>query len=248
MRTKHRIITLLTAFALMICMTMSVSAQDYSETGTCTFNGSSLETSFSDGDLVDAISNLEPGDSLEYLITYKNDSSDTTYWYMLSEVVKTLEESQDIAKNGGYTFVLKNIGPGDEETTYFDNSEVGGDTVVANLEGLKQATNATQDYFFIQRLAPGEKGKTYLKVAFDGETQANAYNDTVGTLKIAYAVETKVEGKTEKGKNKVIYENNPRTGDQTDLLKYVLLMTAALILAILAFILRRRDKRREGDA
>lgn len=248
MRNKHRIITLLTAFVMMLFMTVSVSAEQYTDTGTCTFDGSSLNASFKDGDLVDSLSILEPGDSLEYTITYKNESNETTYWYLANEVLQTLEDGKDAATNGGYTYVLQDISSNGKTETYFDNSEVGGETVVANLEGLKQATNATSEYFFIKKLAAGDWGQTYLKVVFDGETQANAYNDTLGRLKISYAVEKVLPNKVEKEKDKVIYENSPRTGDAFDMMKYILLMTAALILAIIAFILRRRDKRRDGVA
>ena len=238
MKQRNKIMILLLSAVLVLFMSVPAFAvNNVLDPGTCDFDGESLDASFDNGTLLDEISGLEPGDSLEYTITYKNSSDETVEYYMLAKTLQTLEDSQDAAKNGGYTFVLKDSGP-NGETVLFDNSKVGGDTTIVNLKGLKQATNATQEYFFIHELKPGEIGQTYLKVALDEETQANAYMDTVGKLKVAYAVEIPGSGKN--------YENNPKTGDPSDLLKYILMMTVAVLIALLAFVSWRRD-RKDGE-
>ena len=244
MKYRNRIITLLVGMTMLLFMSVPAFAAEYTlDSGECDFDGEQLTANFDGGDLVDSISTLEPGDSLELTVKYSNSSDKTVDYYMSATTLQTLEESKDAAKNGGYRFVLKDSGP-NGETVLFDNSEVGGDTVIAGLEGLKQATNATQSYFFIHKLAPGQKGQTYLRVEFEEETQANDYMDTVGKLRLSYAAEIDTSGGNN-GNNKT-YENNPRTGDSSDLLKYLMMMTAALLIGILAFISRRKD-RKDGD-
>jgi len=229
---------------MMVFMAVPAFAVNYPlDDGTCSFDGESLNASFDDGSLVDRIAGLEPGDSLEYTVTYSNDSDVTVDYYMLAKTLQTLEESKDVAENGGYRFVLKDTGP-NGETVLFDNSKVGGDTIIANLEGLQQATNATQEYFHINQLKPGQQAKTYLRVEFEEETQANDYMDTIGDLRVAYAVE--LAPKQGNPPDKKIYEHNPRTGDTTSLLKYILMMTAAVLVGLLAFISWRKD-RKEGE-
>ena len=243
MKYRNRIITLLTGMTMLLFMSVPAFAVEYTlDGGTCVFDGEQLTSSFSEGDLIDPSSNLEPGDALEFTVSYENDSDKTVDYYMSATTLQTLEESKDAAENGGYRFVLKDSGP-NGETVLFDNSNVGGDTVIANLEGLKQATNATKDYFHIHQLKPGQKGQTYLRIEFEEETQANDYMDTVGKLKLSYAVETAATGG---GGGNNTYENNPKTGDASDLLKYILMMTAALLIGLLAIISLRKD-RKDGD-
>lgn len=246
MKHRNRICILLTCAALMLFMAVPAFAVNYPlNDGTCVFDGDSLNANYDDGTLVDRIAGLEPGDSLEYTVTYSNDSDVTVDYYMLAKTLQTLEQSKDVAENGGYRFVLKDIGP-NGETVLFDNSKVGGDTVIANLKGLQQATNATQEYFHINQLKPGQSAKTYLRVEFEEETQANDYMDTIGDLRIAYAVELPpTKGDVP---DKKTYENHPKTGDTTDILKYILMMTAAVLVGLLAFISWRKDRKEDEKA
>ena len=109
------------------------------------------------------------------------------------------------------------------------------------MEGLHQATNATEEWFFIQKLKQGQKAYTELYVKFDGESEVNDYMDTYGKLEVAYAVEL-----DKAGKHKKTTSSSTRTGDTTNLLWPMLLMTAALLTAILTLLSRRKD-RKEGD-
>ena len=247
MKHRNKILILLTCAALMLFMAVPAFAVNYKlDDGTCEFDGDSLNANFDNGTLVDRIAGLEPGDSLEYTVTYSNDADVTVDYYMLAKTLQTLEESKDVAENGGYRFVLKDIGP-NGETVLFDNSKVGGDTIIANLEGLQQATNATQEYFHINQLKPGQSAKTYLRVEFEEETQANDYMDTIGDLRIAYAVELTPKKGGDVPKKKV-YEHNPKTGDTSDFLKYILMMTAAVLVGLLAFISWRKDRKEDKKA
>lgn len=241
MKKKNFMIAFLMAMTIVLAAPYVAFAEEYSvDDAACSFDGSEISSNFESSDLATYLSHLEPGDKLDYQVTYTNNSGKTTEWYMLNDVLETLEESKDVAENGGYTYVLKNIGPDGTETTYFDNSEVGGETKTGGLEGLHQATNATRDYFFIQQLAPGQSGKTSLHVELDGETQVNDYWDTKGVVRLAYAVEIVEPGQ------RVIQDGAARTGDPFDLMKGLLVMILALIIGLLAILGRRKD-RKDGD-
>ena len=97
------------------------------------------------------------------------------------------------------------------------------------------------DYFFIQELKPYQSGQTVLHVSFEGESEVNDYMDTEGALMVKYAVEKKA-----KGEKKTIYSHT-KTGDNMDLLKLLALMSAAVLVAILAILSWRRDRREDGD-
>ena len=235
---KKTIKTLLLSLLVIVLCSSTCFAENSKFTGTCTYNGSKITSDFDSKSFAAAIRNLEPGDSLDYTVTYKNGTSELTRWYLKTSVLETLEENKKQAENGGYTYVLKNIGPDGKETVLFDNSEVGGENVTNKLQGLKQATNATGDYFFIQNLKAGQSGKTVLHVEFDGETEVNDYMDTYGKLMIAYAVE-KDSAKTS--------TTTVKTGDSVKMWKLYALGGAALVAMILLIFSWRKDRKKGGE-
>ena len=79
-----------------------------------------------------------------------------------------------------------------------------------------------------------QAGYTELYVKFDGETEVNDYMDTAGKLLLAYAVEL---DKTPPPGNKV------KTGDDSNLLLYLAVMTAALLMLILTILSFMKDRR-----
>ena len=238
---RRFIMILLGSMLVLLLGTASMSyANSYEFRGHCSYTGSKITSDFTSNDWAAAQKGLQPGDSLKYVITYKNNSSDTAKFYMRNKVLETLEEKKEPAENGGYTYVLKNAGP-DGTQTLFSNDEVGGDyTPKKSLEGLLQATNATGKFFFIQELKPGESAKTILHVGFDGETEVNDYMDTEGSLLVQYAVEKKNPGK----KVKTIV-SKVRTGDTARILLFACLMAAAVVVALAAILLARRDRKRQ---
>lgn len=239
MRRVKTIILLGTILVFLMGTTSMSYANSYEFRGHCSYNGKKIVSDFSSKDFAAAQKNLQPGDSLRYVITYKNNSDDVVDFYMRNKVLETLEEKKDAAENGGYTYVLKNSGP-NGDTVLFSNDEVGGDyTPKETLEGLLQATNATGKFFFIQELKPGKSAKTILRVGFDGETEVNDYMNTEGSLLVQYAVEKK---HTKKKVKTVV--SKTRTGDTTQIILFVCLMAAAVIVGLIAIIMWRRDRRR----
>ena len=228
---------LLSGLIAALCGSMCF-AQNTKFTGSCKYKNGKITSDFTSETFAASLKNLEPGDSVDYTITYTNETNGLTRWYMKNSVLETLEENKKQAENGGYTYVLKNIGPDKTETVLFDNSEVGGENITNKLQGLKQATNATGEYFFIQNLKAGQSGTTVLRVEFDGETEVNDYMDTYGKLMVAYAVETD-ETKTS--------TTSVKTGDPVQMWKLYALGGAALIAIILLIFSWRKDRKKGGE-
>lgn len=236
MKTKRLTAILALTLAMLMGLTLTVSAETYEVTGNCYFNGSNIVCDFESDVVVKTVRDLQPGDEVTFKIKYENRYKEDTHWYMRNEVLASLEESFDRTSNGGYTYKLTDIGPDGTETVLFDNSTVGGETKPKNMEGLHQATNALDEWFFINTLKKGDYGYTELYVKFDGETEVNDYMDTAGELMVAYAVELDKTSTVKKSKR-------INTGDTVNMLKYVVIMIAALLMLIVTFISYRRDCR-----
>jgi hypothetical protein len=242
MKRMRKITTLLLALMTVLMMSQAAFAETVNG-GTFSFDGSEISNSDADFSIDEAISNMEPGDSVTFNFEYTNDSDEETEWYLENQIVKTLEEMG--GENGGYTYKLINHGAAEGTVTIFDSEAVAGaddqnpDTAD---KGLKSATNATEDWLYIDTLKAGQSGSTELTVALDGESQANSYQATDGQLRIAYAVET-IEGET-------IYKHVPGkrvdTGDMTNLMTPILMFIGAAVLLVLTIFSFRKD-RKDGD-
>ena len=260
MKKRKLIYTLAFILALSVVMITglveSVSAESDEVTGYCYFNGSKIVCDFDTDVLVKRVKGLEPGDDVTFKVKFENKYKETTHWYMRNETLKTLEQSYDRTENGGYTYTLTHVAPDGTRKVLFDNSAVGGEYTLDSHkaktshgtdntgQGLHQATNAADDWFFIQTLKQNQSGHTELYVKFDGETEVNDYMDTAGELLLAYAVE--LDNTTSKKHRKMV-----KTGDDSNLLMYVaMLMTTLLmlILTILSFMKDRKEARTEAAA
>lgn len=237
MKRMTKITTLLLALMMVLAMSQSVFA---ASGGTYTFDGSQITQS--GGDIKDAISGLQPGDSVDIEFVYENDSDDSTEWYLRNEVLDSLKDATE--DNGGYTYKLTNYGK-TGTTEIFDSNAVGGDE---NYEpdgiakGLLGATDATDEFFHIDTLAKGQSGRTVLTVGFDGESQGNAYENSNAVVEIQYAVELSATGET-------IYEHTSRTvrtGDDTNIVLPLAVFLGGLLLLVLAFVSRRKE-RKDGE-
>lgn len=154
-----------------------------------------MESSFSTADINDVIGGMQPGDNVIITLNLKNENRTITDWYMRNEVLYSLEDrsTNKETSGGAYTYRLVYTDKDGEVNTLFDSDTVGGesadDTISRMGEGLKSATNALKDYFYLDTLAKGAGGVVTLEVALDGETQGNHYQDTLADLQMDFAVE-----------------------------------------------------------
>ena len=205
-----------------------------------------------------------PGDTMEMEVHIKNSAEGQTDWYMTNEILKSLEEGSK-AKNGAYTYVLTYDDAAGEETVLYNSDTVGGEGTDAAGEGLHQATDALDEYFYLDRLDTEKSGTVHLTVCLEGETQGNNYQNTLARLQMNFAVE-EVEPSvlTEKEKDKIVKKTvtgktttvsktvvrNPKTGDTTNLL---LFSAAALVSGIVLLILgilsvKKHGKNEKGES
>lgn len=150
------------------------------------FSGEKMESNFSSEDIIDAIGAMQPGDSVTLKVGVENQDDAGSNWYMKNQVIQSLEADRSRASGGAYTYRLAYQDAQGNETVFFDSDMVGGE---GSEEGLGEATNSMEEWFFLDNLAAGKSGTVELTVALDGETIANNYQNTLAELELAFAVE-----------------------------------------------------------
>lgn len=272
---KKGILSLLLVSILSAGISLPVCAESYQgKSGWhVAFTGQKeMESNFKTADLDEAVSGLQPGDNIVFTLSLKNEYSVTTDWWMTNEVLHSLEDSSANSRThgGGYTYILTYTDKAGEDFILFSSDTVGGEIISAAGEGLHEATDALEEYFYLDTLATGQSGIITLEVALDGETQGNDYQDTLADLQMNFAVELNESGNTsrrlrEMGSDFSLrkltdgkYEGSDsdtasvrlsdsgivRTGDDTDPAPYYIAMavSGALIL-LLAICSRRQGKK-----
>ena len=224
-------------FAVLLALSLSVGvyAQSSKVTGTVTFDGKKVTTSFSGADLNGAANALQPGDDVTYTITLTNDYKEETEWWMYNKVLKSFE-ANSVANGGAYTYRLTYKAPNGTENIIYDSETVGGESL--GNEGLTAATSALKDYFKLGNLKKGESATVTLYVKLDGETQGNSYQDSLADLNMRFAVEI------------VPSKDVIKTGDETEILPYVIAaaVSGALLMVIAVVRVKSRKQRGKGRA
>ncbi len=151
------------------------------------FDGKAMETNFTSGNMADEVNLMQPGDSVELVITLKNDYDGQADWYMKNEVLNSLEDAGDAA-GGAYDYLLTYTDAAGETTTLYSSEKFGGEGRF-NGVGLHGATTSLDDYFYLDRMGNGDEGIVKLKVALDGETLVNDYQNTFARLQMDFATE-----------------------------------------------------------
>lgn len=235
---RSTILALSLTLVMVLSMTVTAAAESTDYEWESRFNGTKIVSNFDSTEIAEAVTNLQPGDDVTFEVSYTNEYNGETDWYLENTVVKTLEKTQGTnAEGGGYTYELIHEDSNGESETLFSNEKVGGEATPNNMEGLEQATNALDDWFYLETLGYQDSGKVTLKVAFEGETQANEYMDTDGELDLRFAVEIPETDK------RII-----KTGDNTTLgIWSAVCILAAVLLLILAVFSRRKDKKAAID-
>lgn len=199
-----------------------------------------MTDNYSASEYVDAVSGLQPGDDITFAITLSHENDSNADWYIANDVVKTLEENSE-ASGSAYEYRLTYTNPSGQISTLYDSEVVGGD----EGNGLADATNALEDYIGLGQLSKGQTAKVELRVALDGETEGNAYFDTLARLKLKFAVEPEPEP-TRRTERRTV-----QTGDETRsrlFPLYVIMAVSGVALAGLATygVIERRKEKREG--
>ena len=199
-----------------------------------------MTDNYSASEYVDAVSGLQPGDDITFAITLSHENDSKADWYIANDVVKTLEENSE-ASGSAYEYRLTYTNPSGQVSTLYDSEVVGGD----EGNGLADATNALEDYIGLGQLSKGQTAKVELRVALDGETEGNAYFDTLARLKLKFAVEPEPEP-TRRTERRTV-----QTGDETRsrlFPLYVIMTVSGVALAGLATygVIERRKEKREG--
>ena len=232
----------ITCLVFLLSLTIPASAESFNggDGWKVVFDSNkNMSSTFKNTDIDDAIYNLEPGDSVDFHLALKNEYSETTDWYMTNAVLESLEDTQSVAEGGAYTYILKYIAVDGTVTTLYSSDEVGGETVNESGEGLHQATDNLEDYFYLDRLEPNQSGEITLHVELEGETQGNIYQDTLAKLQMNFAVELVGTSTTTNKKKTVV-----NTSSQNKLILYsILTLVAGLACAILAIYSSRQRKR-----
>lgn len=209
-----------------------------------------MRSTFSTDQMDEAVSGLQPGDSVAFSVSLQNQNSEQTDWYMENRVIASLERSQSVAQNGAYSYRLTYTDAGGTERVLYDSEGIGGTKEQRVGAGLEEATDSLDEMFYLDTLATGRGGRVDLTVALEGETQGNAYQDTRANLRMDFAVEKRAVGSSEEPAGWIDRAGSgflPETGDPTSYVPLVAL-TGVGGLALLAGALvawRRRD--READ-
>lgn len=243
---KKRWLYSVMALTLTFGMSMTSFAEEFTgddDWGVYFSEDKKMVSTFGKTEFDDRILQMEPGDTTTITLTLENKYSEDTNWYMTNKVLETLESADDVqAQGGAYSYLLYYTDPSGAQTTLYDSDSVGGETIVDNREGLTQATDSLEDWFFLDALGKGEKGSITLRVKLDGETQGNEYQDTLANLQMNFAVEVVSKTATPSTPKKVT--TRPKTGDQTPILIFSIaaLVSGLALIIIVIFRLRRRQE------
>ncbi|MCI8638070.1 MAG: hypothetical protein HFG41_02695 [Coprococcus sp.] len=232
-------LTTLLALGAAFGAPMTAQAQEYQgeEDWEVVFDGKKISNNFSNADMDDEIYNIQPGDSVELTVTLKNKRDGKTNWYMRNKVLETLEETA--GSGGAYDYLLTYTDAAGETSTLYSSEKFGGEGRIGGV-GLHGATKTLENYFFLEQMDGGASGVVKLKVALDGETLVNDYQNTLARLQMDFATEavSTTTGRTAR---------SVRTGDEANTLLWIVLMLAAG-LVILIFALFRFKREREEAA
>ena len=244
---KRRVLGLGLAVFLTLASSVTAFAEDRQGASgwQVSFDGKKMSSNFTTANMGDEINAMQPGDSVELTVSLKNYFNGEADWYMKNEVLSTLEDAGN-ASGGAYDYLLTYTDTKGELTILYSSEKFGGDGRI-NGVGLHGATTTLDDYFYLDRMGNGDTGVVKLKVALDGETLVNNYQNTYAKLQMDFATELVQPGSTTPrtpGNGREVI----KTGDQTQVMLYVLLMLGAgLVLMLLAFLRMRRDQEEEQE-
>lgn len=202
-----------------------------------TFDGKNMESNFTSSDISDEAIAMQPGDSVELTITLKNNYDGEVDWYMKNEVLEALEDAGK-SEGGAYDYLLTYTDTKGELSTLYSSEKFGGEGRIGGV-GLHGAANTLEDYFYLDRMGKGETGVVKLKVALDGETLVNDYQNTLAKLQMDFA--TELAG-SEGQRQRLV-----KTGDESKTLLFVILLFVSGMGLLIGAMFMLRDSQRKKE-
>ena len=98
-----------------------------------------------------------------------------TDWYMANEVLQSLEDSDNSANGGAYSYILNYVNPRGESTLLYSSDSIGGEGDSKGGKGLHQATSSLEEFFYLERISGGQISKDCPESISGGR---DARNDT----------------------------------------------------------------------
>lgn len=210
---RKKILTYILLAGMLVLNPATAHAETLTTESNVSFTADNkLAADYTSAEMNDAVYNLQPGDDITITLNLKNDNPSAANWYMTNEVLQSLEETAGSNATGGaYEYELIYTGPDGAQEVLFTSDTVGGENSGSRV-GLKGATSGLEDYLYLDTLSPGQQGVITLRVALDGETEGNAYQNTLARLQMNFAVDTTtVNNRTV---TEVVEDNgNPGDGD-----------------------------------
>lgn len=243
---KKKVFAAVLSLALLLCAVPTAFAETNSAEWDVTFTSeNTLDSNYTAANLSSKVHEMQPGDTVNLTLNLRNDNGAPANWYMSNTVLQSLEESGNAANGGAYEYELTYANPDNGVDVLFTSDAVGGELSASDRVGLKNATEALEDYFYLDTLEPGERAVVNLRVSLDGETQGNSYQDTLARLQLNFAVDPTTE-RTEI----VTRPGLPvvQTGDHNDSLPFIIAAGASgLLLLVLALLGTRERKNRNKN-
>lgn len=272
---RKKIMTFILLAGLLASAPATAHAESLTSESNVSFTSENkLAADYTSADMNNAVYNLQPGDDITITLNLKNENTVAANWYMTNEVLQSLEETTGSeAAGGAYEYELAYTDPGGVREILFTSDTVGGENSGSRV-GLKAATSGLEDFLYLDTLSPGQQGVLTLRVALDGETEGKAYQNTLASLQMNFAVDTTtVNNQTvtrvvdENGNPVLVDENgNPvvtdddedagtsartqivRTSDKNNLLPYIAAagVSGVLLLLLAIFGIKERKKQKKG--
>ena len=125
---RKKIIRFVLMLVMLAAIPMSVSAEDFKgkDGWKVSFDGDKMDSTFKSSDIDEAVYKLQPGDSIEITLTLENTYHADTDWYMANEVLQSLEDSDNSANGGAYSYILNYVNPRGESTLLYSSESIGG--------------------------------------------------------------------------------------------------------------------------
>ena len=235
---KKTFISLLLILALVMSLGLAAYADESNpyktiEGGTVIFDGKTITGSYSSETLTGAAGSLQPGDDAKITIVVRNSHNESTDWWLKNEILDSFLSSE---KGGAYTYKLTFTGSDNKENVIYSSERVGGseESSDTSKSGLKDVNDTLKDYVFLGTLPAGKSGKLELYILLEGETQSNAYENSLASLKLKFAVELT--------KDRIV-----KTGDDTNIMPYLTASAiSGVVLLLLAILNLEKNRKKQG--